>query len=620
MTGIFGVIDPDGSIDLVSRLNAMGSVMTHRDWYVVETHVDSQGRVGLGRIANGILNKKSQPIWNADHTLAIVMAGEFYDVPKIDTPSDLPLSDEDLALQLYALKGKDFVREVSGAFVLAIWDARRKQLIIFNDRFGLYPTYIAQVQNRLIFAPEVKGILEDLEVDRTLRVDSVAEYMRFQRLLNVKTFFEGVNLFPPASILTYDYCHQTCETSTYWSFRDISLPSEIVTFDEAVEEGARLLRAAVSKMCKPHERIGVFLSGGLDSRSILGVVPPRAMPVETFTYGSPECRDIYYARQVARAAHAHHNPHYFQNGNWIQEFSDLHMQLTEGFQPWIHMHGITMLADVRRKVDINLSGLGDLIWMPSKFFPLSLLNASDDVAFNNHFYELYTKKYSWPGMTEAEEHSIYRWDYYDQIEGRAYISFSSALRSYEDLPYRQRAIAFNTMNHFSRHLLYHVVYGRSHVEYRLPYFDLELQIFFYRLPFDLGVNRRLQREILVRELPHLAAISASDDELPISNVRGRRTITKVVNKVKSGVNHHVEPVFLEHPALYADYESWFRTDLRNWAEDILISEKTLSRGIFNPDGLRSLIKRSTEGGELWMIGKTAPIMTLEMMLRHFFSP
>ena len=85
--------------------------------------------------------------------------------------------------------------------------------------------------------------------------------------------------------------------------------------------------------------------------------------------------------------------------------------------------------------------------------------------------------------------------------------------------------------------------------------------------------------------------------------------------------HITARVFIndDERGLHADYEEWLRTDLRPWAEAILLDERTLSRGIFRPEALRSLLDRHLAGHEQWTIGKIAPIMTFEMMLRKYYD-
>jgi asparagine synthase (glutamine-hydrolysing) len=94
---------------------------------------------------------------------------------------------------------------------------------------------------------------------------------------------------------------------------------------------------------------------------------------------------------------------------------------------------------------------------------------------------------------------------------------------------------------------------------------------------------------------------------------------KLVNKGKSLVNRNIAPVFKDLGTLNSDYENWLRGGLRDWLEGILFSERTLQRGIFNPDFLRSLWNRQLTGLEVNIIGKIAPIITYELMLRRFID-
>lgn len=614
MSGVFGIIAPNQSLDLKRQLQAMGQVMTHHDWQVVETYADTE--VGIGRVGIGIFNKAMQPVWNQERTLAICMAGEFFDTEALKRQLTGDRSDEALALHLYSQQGEQFIKSINGIFVMVIWDIPAKQVRLINSRFGLYPTYLSQVNKRLIFAPEVKAILVDPDVDRSLRDDSIAEYVRFQRLLGNKTFFSGVEVLPPAHIVTYDLREGRCTMKPYWELWSVPLLPASITFDEAVEEGARLLRRAISKMSAGPERLGVYLSGGLDSRCLLGMIPRSANQIHTFTFGQPDSRDVHYADRIARVAGTQHHHHVFHNGNWIKEYFDQHIDQTEGFQPWLHMHGISMLPEVRADVDVNISGLGDFIWEAEDFFPQAIVRAPDDIAYHKWLFEYYNQHYSWPGITEAEERYLYDETVYPRLKGLAFDSLVKESETFGGLPYLQRLRAFNNINHFNRHLLYHVVYGRSHVEYRLPYFDLDLQTFCYALPFEPGQDRDLQLAIIARELPDMARIPRASNELPITYKNQRLAIPRLKNKLKQMVNQHVKPIFETRSSLYADYETWLRTDLHDWAESILFDEQGHSRGLFREEAVRSLMNRHVAGTERWTIGKIAPLITFEAMLRQ----
>lgn len=251
-------------------MHAMGSAITHRDWYVVESYTDEERSLGLGRIGIGIFNKGPQPVWNSAHTVALVMAGELYNTNASDRGRSLK-SDEQVALDLYETVGERFVEQLNGAFVIAIWDEPRRRLLMANDRFGLYPLFYTCREGRLVFAPEMKGCLCDESFPRKLDLTALAQYMRFQHLLGERTFFEDLRLLPLASVLTFDLSSAEGSVKAYWTFDDIPYRPE-VTFDEAVEEAGRLLRLAVRRLSGDSYRPGVYLSGGLDSRTILGMI------------------------------------------------------------------------------------------------------------------------------------------------------------------------------------------------------------------------------------------------------------------------------------------------------------------------------------------------------------
>jgi asparagine synthase (glutamine-hydrolysing) len=619
MSGVFGIIDSHRRNEIHGLVARMSAVMSHREWYIVETLCDEGEGVGIGRIGLGIFNRIQQPVWNTAHTVAIWMAGELYNTEELKRHLNGDSSDESLILHLYSTKGEQFVHDVEGAFIVAIWDTSRKRLVLANDRFSLYPTFIARTGDRFLFAPEVKGVLVDPSVDHSLRDDAIAEYMRFQHLLGLKTFFTGVTMLPPASILIYDYEIAAYQLNRYWDMSQVQLLPASTALEEAVEEGSRLLHAVVAKMDQGPERVGVFLSGGLDGRSILGMTSKDGHVVDSFTFGQRGCRDEYYARQIAQAAGARHHYYPLENGNWIRDFAGFHLELTEGFHPWIHMHGINILSDVRQHIDVNLSGLGDLLWTQSNFTPRHLVQAPDDIAFNSLLFELYSQKYTWPGITYAEERYLYHESFYPRVKGLAFDSFVKELEPYAGLPYPLRVSAFNLVNHFLRYILNAAIFGRSHFEYRFPYFDLKLMSFCFGLPHELGDDRRIQKAIVAREMPSLARIPLTDDELPIAEHNTLRTVALITKKFKSGFHQYVAPIFPPRPTLYADYEEWLRTDLRSWADGILFDERTLARGIFRPKALRSLMDRHLAGREQWTIGKIAPLITFEMMLRRFYD-
>lgn len=601
----------------------MENSLTHYPWYVSERYVDRDMGVHLGRIASGIFNQNGQPVHDPSGQITLMFVGELTHVDVVrqalkhagrEPRND---SDEELLLTCYTTWGAECVSQLQGQFVCAIVDRTAQLCILANDRFGLYPTYYAVSGQQLLFAPEIKALIQDTQLSRALRDDALAEYFRFQRILGVKTFFKAVDQLPPATIFQFDLRTGVHTLRRYWELGMEPLQPSSITLDEAVEEGARRFANALKEAMRGKWRIGVYLSGGLDSRSIAGMLAKLGGVFQTFTFGQPGCRDEIYARKIASAVSAQHHFYPYLSGHWIEQFAPIHVQLTEGFHSWLHMHGINMLGDVRSHIDVNISGLGDLLWHDETFTPLHLVAAPDDLAFASIFYELYHQRYSWPGLTYAEERMLYSAQYSRRLVGLAYDSFMQELAAYSHLPFSTRAAAFNLTNHFTRHLLYHCVFGRSHIEYRLPYFDLDLLSFAYGLPIAVAQNRQVQKGIIARHLPHVARIASTADDMPITIGKQSQDLAKALLWLRKTATRIVAPTSTDHPKLYADYEVWLRTDLRSWAESILFDQRTLDRGIFRREALSSLWSRHLIGNELWTVGKIASIITFEMAMREF---
>lgn len=609
MSGIFGFVDPGRSGDIHSVIRAMGAAMSHRDWFVAESFLDDVMHVGIGRIGIGIFNKGQQPIWNAARTVALVLAGEFYNKSRDRQ------SDEEYALALYEAEGIDFVSRLQGAFILGIYDKRSQTVFIANDRFGLYPLFYTCYGGRLIFAPEMKGILCDKRFPRKLDLTALAQYVRFQHLLGERTFFEDLQLLPAASILTYDIHTGHSSIQAYWTFDSIKCQPEI-TFEEAVEEAGRLFRQAVRSLSEDSYRPGVYLSGGLDSRLILGVI--RRRPVVSLTYGNFNCRDVYYSRQIAQAVGSEHHWFDLPDGKWVEHHVDFHLELTEGLHSWIHAHGMSTLPQARELMDVNLTGWDGGTVMAYPESPEYMhFNAVDDMALAVDLFSKLNQTFTWPSITEAEERLLYNKPIWKEVNGLAFESFQSELARFLGYRPEVRAQFFFLRNHCARLTQNFITFTRSHIEVRFPFFNYQLFDFMFSLPVQILAYRKLYRAVVQRETPKLALIPYDHDEFLPTTQSWRRGIHAATVKIKRRINRHISPIFPQLHTLYADYENYLRNELRSWAENILFDRRTVERGLFDESFLRSLMLRHLSNQEQWTIGKIAPLITYEMMLRRF---
>jgi asparagine synthase (glutamine-hydrolysing) len=611
MSGIFGFVDPLHRLSDFPLLEKIGNSLLHHPWYVCNSHNDAAHGIGIGRTGIGIFNKETQPAWNDAGDTALVWAGEIYNLPNGN------LTVEQKLLQRYDEEGEDFVRQLNGAFIVCIWDKADRKLHIVNDRFGMYNLFYAVHSGRLVFAPEVKGILCDPGIPRRLDYTAMAQYMRLQRVLGNRTYFEDIKRLPGASILTFDLLSEQLSIRKYWTYNEIPHQPKI-GFMDAVEETGRLLRKAVTRLSSDAYRAGVFLSGGLDSRILLGMINrPKTV---SLTFGHTNSRDVYYGNKIAQAANSEHHWFNLPDGKWVREHVDQHFALTEGFHHWVHMHGITMLPKARELIDVNLTGWdgGELLGHPLMLVP-ELYDPVDEHALAQAMFKLFAIDTTWPGMTDSEEQMVYRPEVWRKVQGLAFDSFQEELRSYLDFRRDVRSEFFFYDQHCMRSTHNMVVCGRSHIEFRFPYFDYELFDFIYSLPVSHRADRKLTYALLRRELPHLARIPNERDELLPTDQQLERKLHGASIKVKGMINRNVFRLFPERHTLYADYEDYLRHDLRVWAETLLFDPRTIQRGIFDPVFLKSLWNRHLSGYEIWTIGKIAPIMTYEMVLRAFFD-
>ncbi|MDM8532219.1 asparagine synthetase B [Anaerolineales bacterium HSG25] len=617
MSGIFGVIDPTHKINSQALIDKMGQTMCHRDWFTSRYFNSKSDNLALGHIGIGIFNQTPQPVWNSERTIALVLAGEFYNFPHHTKEADDTNSDEQLALRLYQQHGENFVEHLNGVFIIGIWDKAKQRMVIVNDRFGLYPLYYSHYDHGLIFAPEMKGVLAHPTLPRKLDLTALTQYMRFQQLLGQRTFFEDVTLLPPASVMTYCLSDRSLQIHPYWTVDEIPHRPN-VNFSEAIEEGEYLFRQAVERLSDDPYRVGVYLSGGLDSRAILNFIKQR--PVASITYGVHNCRDVYYAKQVADALGSNHYWHDLPNGDWVKQHVDFHLTLTEGFHSWIHAHGISTLPLAREVMEVNLTGWdGGTVMGHADSIEPPQLNAVDDFSLTIRLFYLFNQKYSWPSMTEGEEQFIYHSTIQNDLKGLAFDSFRQELQPFLHLRPDVRGEYFYIHNHCLRSTHNLVTFTRSHVETRFPFFDYDLFEFLYGIPAYIRGHQMLYRAIIEAHMPKVAYIPYEKDELLPIMPSKYRTAHKYAVKIKHHLTKYIPHPFVTYPTLYADYENYLRTDLRDWAETILFTPKFQDRVLFDAPFVRTLFQHHLANIEEWTIGKIAPIITYEMMLRRFYD-
>jgi asparagine synthase (glutamine-hydrolysing) len=289
MCGIAGIFnfDPDRPVD-EALLRAMNATISHRG--PDEDGFYLNGPVGLANRRLSIIGLADgrQPITNEDETVWTVFNGEIYNYP--DLRRELTErghrfrtgTDTEVIVHLYEEEGEAFVRRLNGMFAIALWDDRRRRLLIYRDRLGEKPLYFVRNGGRLLFASEIKAILRDPTVDRSVDLEALYDYLSFQYNPRRETIFRGIMRLKPGTMLAV-----TADGVTERVYWEIPVEADAPrSEDEYLETLRELLRDSVRRRLLSEVPLGAFLSGGIDSSVVVGLMTEAlARPVQTFSIG-----------------------------------------------------------------------------------------------------------------------------------------------------------------------------------------------------------------------------------------------------------------------------------------------------------------------------------------------
>lgn len=348
-------------MDLVDRMSA---VLRHRGPDGHGRYVDRE--VGLGHRRLSIIDVAggAQPIANENGQVQVVFNGEIYNF--IELRGELERlghvfktrSDTEVIVHAYEQWGLECVRRFNGMFAFALWDAGRRELVLARDHLGVKPLYHTRIGNRLLFASEIKALLQDPACPREVDLDALIELFTFRCVPSPKTLFRNIYKLPPGHWLKAS--REGVRIRRFWDW----VPGEprLGTEAELVEEYQALLEDAVRLQMRSDVPLGLFLSSGVDSGALLAIMSRySAGPVQTFTIGFEDgehCNEIDDAREVAARFDAAHYHLTVGPEDYVRYFERYLLDIEE---PVAHeaapaFHFVSRMAS--RQVKVALSGQG----------------------------------------------------------------------------------------------------------------------------------------------------------------------------------------------------------------------------------------------------------------------
>jgi asparagine synthase (glutamine-hydrolysing) len=309
MCGILGLLNLDGSPAEARPLRAMAARTAHRGPDDEGFHIDGACGIGMRRLSIIDLAGGHQPLSNAEGTLTLVCNGEIYNFRELRRELEASghrfqtASDSEVILHGYAQWSDELVHHLNGMYAFALWDARRRRLILGRDRLGIKPLYIYRDARRLAFASEAKALLELPGVSARLDPDALHSYLSLGYVAAPKSMFAGISKLPPATLLSIEGAR--IEERRYWR---IPLATEQGTSEkEWIERIRARLRESVRMQMVSDVPIGAFLSGGIDSSTVVGLMAAQSdRPIKTYAIGFEGAaaeqyyNELPYARQVAQ--------------------------------------------------------------------------------------------------------------------------------------------------------------------------------------------------------------------------------------------------------------------------------------------------------------------------------
>lgn len=311
ISGIFSInsIDPKLVPDSIEKISHRGPDETG--------FFQSQNCVlGICRLSIIDVSSGQQPSYNQEKTVASVFNGEIYNFGELRERLISRghriggLGDSALIPFLYQEFGDQFPRQIQGMFAIALYDSRKSKLLLARDRIGKKPLWYSWNRETISFSSEVKGLIS-LRAERGINESVIPEFLQYGYINSPRSAFNDIEQLPPASILVFEDGKKSVDT--YWNISDT--PELSISFPEAKEEAKRLIRQAVRTRLISERPIGSFLSGGIDSTIVTALMKEESEgEVNTYSIGFSESKfdESGFARNIANELGTKHHERFIK--------------------------------------------------------------------------------------------------------------------------------------------------------------------------------------------------------------------------------------------------------------------------------------------------------------------
>jgi len=374
MCGIAGIISSNVAKNkALAALQRMNNAIAHRGPDAEGIWSDEYAYLGHRRLSIiDLSDSGTQPLHSYDNRYVIIYNGELYNYKElrlqlqraIQGTQEQPYffktqTDTEVVLAAYMRWGADCLQHFNGMFAFAIYDKQEKNIFIARDRMGIKPLYYAFQNNTLVFASELRAVLQSNLIDKKINQDALVDYLQYQTVHAPNTIVNEVKMLLPGHFLTLE--NNEVKTQAYWQLeKNINYASIGKSYEDICKDVRTLFYEAVERRLVADVPFGAFLSGGIDSSAIVGAMSKiSSQQVKTFSvvFNESEFSEAHYARIVSEKFKTDHheiklNPQYFLQ------------QLPEALNAMDHPSGdgpntyIVSKATKNAGITMALSGLG----------------------------------------------------------------------------------------------------------------------------------------------------------------------------------------------------------------------------------------------------------------------
>lgn len=609
MCGIAGVFSQKVIIPTLTRKAVQA--MTHRGPDGTGFFQNEECNLGMCRLAIIDVESGHQPNFSLDKQTVSVFNGEIYNFRELREELQkrgrkIPhLGDSALIPFLYEEYGEDFPKKLQGMFAIAVYDKNRKKLLLARDRIGKKPLWISYQNGEMYFASELKALLE-MGIRKSIKLDSIPEFLRFGYINAPRSAFEGINQLAPATILILQ--GGEVETREYWNSSDVSPIS--ITFDEAKSETLRLLRQAVKSRLISERPVGAFLSGGIDSTIISALMHQESeSEVHTFSVGflNPKFDESKYADEVARAIGTKHHKRVIQaDPKFLIE--RLAISLDHPFADSSIIPSFALSEFARKDVVVALSGDGgdEVFGGYERYRAGVFLNAVNPMLILNPLPLIFKKE-----LTNSRIRKLIRHSSKKEIPGR-YQDFQSLFQTRDLANLLNPDFGFEVLDpNFGK--IWNSLQGKSLLR-KMQEMDLKSY-----LPGDLmyKVDISSMANSLEVRSPFLD-YRVVEFGLSLPN-RFKITLGENKHILREIAKSLVPPHLIDRPKMGFGIPraQWLRYEFRELTRQVLLDGQSRSRGWYRFGEVEKILKRHAAGEDLdhliW------PMFILELWAKNWID-